>query len=268
MIGSIANNRFLQRVNPEIKRALNETGAAASMRQMVDLDIAKNLVGWWHKDNVETRVSGSDTFITQANDSSGGTNHATQTTEANQPELVSDGMEFESDLLDMGLGSILNIINGANAVTMSVWVYGNNWNNQSWIVYGIINSSLLGVSIRINVTNPMVGGRSHSSDSFQSLISSREINLAQWYHFVGIVNYTTSQFYIYIDGEQDSTGSANFSQNKFTGGTPTLSDRIGNHPTSGRDVDGRLNDIRIYNKTLSASEIAAIHNQTKGAYGL
>ena len=89
-----SNNRFLQRVNPEIRRALNETGAAASMRQMVDLDIAKNLVGWWHRDNVDTRFASPDTFVTSALDSSGGTNNAAQTTEAKQPKLVSDGLEF------------------------------------------------------------------------------------------------------------------------------------------------------------------------------
>ena len=37
-------------------------------------------------------------------------------------------------------------------------------------------------------------------------------------------------------------------------------------PTQMKPTDGSLDEVRIYNRGLSAEEVAAIYNQTKGKY--
>ena len=269
MIGSIANNRFLQRVNPEIKRALNETGAAASMRQMVDLDIAKNLVGWWHRDNVNTRVSGSDTFVTQANDSSGGTNDAAQATNDNQPKLVSLGMGFDGSKSMFGPPS--NIIRNTHSFSVSMWLksyISSAPDNANAIMFSRLSDSegvALGTYIRINGSALECRYRS-GGVNYSLYFLDDNINTNVYYQCTYVWDISNTKFTIYLDGEYCDEDVCSI------GDYGTMPILIGGR-NDGIDFndqywDGMLNDIRIFNKALSADEISAIYNQTKGAYGL
>ena len=260
MIGSIANNRFLQRVNPEILRALNETGAAASMRQMVDLDIAKNLVGWWHRDNVNTRVSGSDTFVTSALDSSGGTNNATQATEANQPKLVSLGMDFDGSNDEIVIGN--TGISFSNEISICLWHKVNTIQNATLIMSFVSDYTLY----RINIHLPWGDSNIYWDCGGNGSVNQYDRHIVAW-----DAGYSDISFWV-------------FQKNKTTGTMEIYRNGISIASTSGKTQDipnlnnlkfsastrlsAVINDIRIYNKTLSATEIAAIDNQTKGYYGL
>jgi hypothetical protein len=49
------------------------------------------------------------------------------------------------------------------------------------------------------------------------------------------------------------------SKNKFIGGNPSAGQNI---------YDGSLDEVRIYNRGLSAEEISAQYTSTKGKFGL
>ena len=91
--------------------------------------------------------------------------------------------------------------------------------------------------------------------------SDTTINTGAWFHVVGVMSGTgTSNMKIYINGVQE-TGSA------ATVGSPTeLSDtlaryvRIGSRVTTHAYFSGSVDDVRIYNRALSATEVTALYN--------
>ena len=263
MIGSIANNRFLKRVNPEILRALDETGAAASMRQMVDLDIAKNLIGWWHRDNVNTRTSGSDTFVTQANDSSGGSNNATQATQANQPKLLALGIDFTGTAYHVLSSSTASAeVSYLYADTGITWSYGLWYNGTSGVICGAgggIGSATTN-AIYLSGSELRVRLRGNTTDD---LITSS--GTGSWKHIM--ITWNGSNGYAYYNGGSAillTPGTASNQNTEIALGFCNAAISAGNYA----HYTGTLNDARVFNSALTVTEIAAIHNQTKGAYGL
>ena len=84
--------------------------------------------------------------------------------------------------------------------------------------------------------------------------SNASINLGQWYHV--LVMYDGSMKYIYINGALDKAVAATGTIN--TNDYPVM---IGeNAEQTGRNFDGSIDDVRIYNRALSTDEIAALSN--------
>jgi len=79
-----------------------------------------------------------------------------------------------------------------------------------------------------------------------------------WHHIVGVRNGTTA--YLYIDGQlQAQTTNAIVGGNVTTGGISLKFGFLGGWG----NYNGLLDDVRIYNRVLSAAEIMAIYNATK-----
>lgn len=85
------------------------------------------------------------------------------------------------------------------------------------------------------------------------------LNTGQWYHVV--VTFTTTQAKIYVNGVVDSVTNGDFSiPTDLSGTATTIGAWIGDGLLDGRDtnyLDGRLDDVRIYHRALSDSEVAA-----------
>ncbi len=82
-----------------------------------------------------------------------------------------------------------------------------------------------------------------------------------WYH--AVMNYDnkgTRKINIYINGDEHSY----FQQDAATGtlsSNPSVHIAIGNRIGGGKDWDGAIDDVRIYNKLLSLHEIRMLYNQ-------
>ena len=80
-----------------------------------------------------------------------------------------------------------------------------------------------------------------------------------WYHVVGVYE-NSSLRYVYINGAlytSNATGENVNSPDNF---------RIGSRKYSGGEsefFDGKIDDVRIYNRLLSASEILQLYNMGK-----
>ncbi len=91
-----------------------------------------------------------------------------------------------------------------------------------------------------------------------SFTSNATINLNTWY-FVALTRTTTDSGKLYLNGLLDKTGT-------FPSGTLAVNNdllRIGESGGFVRYWNGLIDDVRIYNRALSAAEIAAIYNATK-----
>lgn len=113
-------------------------------------------------------------------------------------------------------------------------------------------------SIVYTYTTGEVAVSSSFSNFFQNLDD-------QWIHIVFICDYANKTLKIYRNGIQFGStanllGTPLFpstNRTKFIGSYGSASHRL---------TDGSLDEVKIYNRGLSASEIASIYNQTKGKY--
>lgn len=267
----LSNNRFLRRVNPQITRALADSGSSLNhseiqqlMRQMVDLGIADNLKLWVHSGLVKTRTAGAETFIAKAYGISSNNFDAAQTTEANQPKLVSDGMEFDGsgDFLLIPHDAALNYI---TPFTLCTWckfktLPTGTTTNNTLLGKGTATSGSGGYDFKVDFISGV-----YSLNLVKYFVADQRVNIASlsvntWCHFVAAAQSDRVKYYVNGSHVGDSlnatpaqTNIKDFEIARFRDGSKT--------------THGAQNDIRIYNSTLAASQIAAIYNATKAKYG-
>jgi hypothetical protein len=79
----------------------------------------------------------------------------------------------------------------------------------------------------------------------------------QWHHHAVLHDGSTSTAYWYIDGELwVDTNAANTNETTFTSFDEVI--YVGNRKSGGRDFEGKIDDLRLYDRVLSTAEIEAI----------
>ena len=271
-----SNNRFLKRVNPEIVRAKDDSGSSLNhpeiqklMRQMVDLDIADNLKLWVHNGLVKTRTSGSDTFVSKAYDISGEENDGVQATEASQHKLASDSFKMVAPSSGrVGYPITDNAdIRFVNNFSISIWIkndtipttsntyFISDWdtpnNNRRWALMHPANLQYF----------RFFGSPDGSSVNNYNHATNFDSSNGSWTHYVISIGSDNLTWYINGSFSREFLEQSNIPFNSYSGSQITIG-------RSGFQHDMYINDIRIYNKALSATEVSAIHNQSKGFYGI
>ncbi len=103
-----------------------------------------------------------------------------------------------------------------------------------------------------------------NSTNYQA-ISATTLSNNIWYYLTAVFNSATDR-QIYVNGVSENTNTTSIAPNPafFQRG------RIGQRSANGTDQNfsGQLDDIRIYNRALSAAEIRALFNAKRRRYGL
>ena len=84
-----------------------------------------------------------------------------------------------------------------------------------------------------------------------------ELSAGYWYHVVVTEEGGTAK--VYLNGSEDGSGSVTL--NAFTGTTG----RVGNTGAINEDFDGKISDVKIFDKVLTTEEVTAEYN--KGQFG-
>jgi hypothetical protein len=171
--------------------------------------------------------------------------------------IVFDGV---NDYVDCGNTSNLNAIGGTTKITVSGWAfytaYGGGGQQYSVItVKGTPWTWLLenpSNTFRFRIT---AGG----SDVAVADTSTHLLNT--WYNVVG--TYDGSNMRIYINGVLKNTRAQT-----GTLGTNSETAKIGTYQGTNYNLTGRISNVYIYNRTLSAQEILQNYNATKSRFGL
>ena len=213
--------------------------------------MSDGLVGHWKMDEASWGT---------VSDSSGNGNNGT----ANNGATVGvgkfgNGGSFDGvdDYVDVGNSS--SIKNFTDKITVSAWAkysaYGGGGQSYSVIaVKGTPWTFLMenpSNKIRFRVT---AGGLDkNAADSV-----AHELN--RWYHFVG--TYDGQNIKIYKDGILVGTTPA-------TGnlGTNDVTAKIGTYTGSSYNFNGSIDDVRIYNRALTPSEVEGLYNFAPGPVG-
>ncbi len=218
---------------------------------------SEGLVGWWPLDGSPNDQSGNNNNGTWFGSMIGGSYYTggkiNQAGNFNgTDDYVSVG---NSPIFDMGTGNM----------TISAWLssytdpsnYGNVVGKISWngvLGYGIVNAYDTG-------TNCVMGYMAKNG------ISDRVVNdstaycpsSGSWHLYTTVFNRVSNTLALYVDGSLvNSKSIAGYSGVGFTN---TAAVTIGVYDNN--YLKSNIDDVRIYNRTLSAAEIQAIYNAQK-----
>jgi hypothetical protein len=158
--------------------------------------------------------------------------------------------------------SIPNIsaYNTAN-LSISCWIYANQpITNTKGIIYKASDTGTLnrefGLSIGDSNGNANLWLETSSSSQLKALLSKPEISSGKWYHFVGVIS-DNDKMQIYIDGKLDNEISIDFAHVKNS--TEIVIGKVSSSSQSNRYWNGKIDDVKIYNTTLSAQQISNLY---------
>lgn len=166
-----------------------------------------------------------------------------------------------SQYITLGVGTVGAKVNGATSITMSAWINPTAYPTSRARVVSFVQNTLTGGTIALNgaTGNLEIGGRSVTSDTFQSVISS-VIPQNRWTHVVGILNFSTDTISIYINGTFVSTTPVTFVSNTYVHQVfGANQDMVGAISGPNEFFSGKIDDVRVYNRQLSAAQVAALY---------
>ncbi len=202
------------------------------------------LVGYWPMDSLDG---------TNAADRSGNGNTGTT---VNSPSLVKG--KISQALSFNGTNQYVSAANSSslnpNAVTVSGWAKANSFGGYTTF----LNKQSGGV-YQLEFTNNSAQAWVGTSGGHVACVSSISSASGTWY-FYTLTYDSVSGLSLYINGVVGCSGaSAGVLANNT--GTLTIG---GDTANGGRWFDGSIDDVRIYNRALSASEVMALYQNTLG----
>ena len=220
------------------------------------LTMNSGLVGWWTFD-------GEDVVNGVIRDKSGNGNHGNPINIATSTFYdvgkVGQGGRFD------GVNDYVSVSDGGNVFTSgyssSFWFNKPSSGVQGIILgqWGAAGAGNASWAVTVEVNNKLNVAHYNTTDgtNFRS-DTVTTINTNKWYHVVSV--YDGSNIYFYVNGSFSSSGSI--------GAEPQESNYniwIGDSFTGLGNFNGSLDDVRIYNRALSASEVSQLYNSTAGS---
>jgi parallel beta-helix repeat protein len=218
-----------------------------------------NISGWWHFND----GSGNNT-LDESDYENNGTcyNMNVDNTSCTWVEgKFGYGIEFDGDddYIELVNDGSLNL---TNAFTIAAWVYPEDLPSahkiilgKSYVAHG--DKSLRSYEFSTYGTNAFL----RVSDGTSIISSGGAVSLNTWSHIVGVFNGTDTA--IYIDGSLKDSDSFSGTLN-----TVAYSVKIGKDHGDYYHWNGTLDEVRILNKSLTATEVLEEYELSKGDHNI
>ncbi|MDD5518917.1 MAG: LamG domain-containing protein [Candidatus Omnitrophica bacterium] len=146
-------------------------------------------------------------------------------------------------------------ITGADTHTISLWAKFNTLSATQVLVANNISSPARGFTLEVGASQLVYFGHGNGVDAggWQFAISANTLSVNRWYHLVGV--FDGSKATIYINGQEDGTASG-VTYTEYTGNV-----YIGRNNDGFTGVDGFVDEVRVYDRALSATEVRYHYNQ-------
>jgi gliding motility-associated-like protein len=214
--------------------------------------LANGLVGYWP-------------FCGNANDLSGNGNHGSVTGATLSTDRLGNAKSCYSfdgigDYINCGSGSTLRI---TKSITISAWIYANNFNTDHGIVSNFYNGAGYDLVISSPFSVPPLDKVRWMNQGV--FLYGNSIKANRWYHLVTIFDASIKMKYIYLDGVLIASGSSTVGILDNS----TIDLFLGAHLPNIVNYwswDGKLDDIGIWNRALTQQEISSLYTTQFSSY--
>ena len=248
--------------------ALANTGPPASMVSAelntiptFEFPSTGGLVGHWKFDEIAG---------TTAADSSGNGNDGTHT---NSPTIsttlpsamnTSNVRSLSFDGSDDYVKSTTEAFKFTTDFTVSVWAKADTQKKWARIVdYSTFSSPRNGWFLGWNDSNQIYEWRLDDVGGGDGTVVSGTITLGQWYHLTGVYSKTEETYTLYVNGASVDSATTSGTQDYSSIDDLGIGARLNPTTTTTEFFDGLIDDVRIYNKALTAAEVKALAAQTQ-----
>jgi len=235
--------------------AMYERGTDLSLSPFIH-----GLVGYWPMD----KGSGSIAYDKSGFGNDGSLDDASSTDNPYGPQWVSvknggHALSFNgtSDYVNAGNGASLN---PTKAITIGAWVKLISIGINQRIVdkeTGGSPSTTSSYGIIVRNTNQVQLQIWDSSGKYQSGITSQTLAVDKWYYIVAV--YDGTNILLFINGDINSSTAIGSYFIQIT----NTNLNIGSSSSLIQYFNGKIDDVRIYNRALSPAEIEATYNASK-----
>ena len=225
--------------------------------------MTKGLVGYWNMDE-----GSGQTLYDGSGNANNGTVGQTGSTESIDPKWTSGvSVPYRSGASGSGLSfdgvddyvklPAQTSVKNQSVRTLEVWIYSNTLGKPVIFEGTPEGNSRLRIDVTTNGSITLAGRRL-DADSYTIFATSSTgaITTGVWYNITGIYDGNTGNHKIYKNG-LDITVSSSGTTGAFSNTNP-LNTFIG---FSGASFSGTIDEVRIYNRVLSAEEIRYLYNR-------
>ncbi|MFA4868027.1 MAG: LamG-like jellyroll fold domain-containing protein [Pedobacter sp.] len=222
--------------------------------QELPLSLQHGLVGHWSMDEGNG---------TQISDSSPSNVNGVLTEVSWGPGKYKSAAHFVSTsngYIDLGK-KLSDKLNGASQITLSCWVKNTDHPDLRYDIFNTFNGAGAGFCVYLAPKGELrIGGRSTSTESYKSNGFNYTFS-GIWVHLVAMIDYTNKEFVLYVNGKKmgvkvgkqpDFTGNNYVTEKQYT------NDFIGGFKGRNFSFNGGVDEVRLYRRKLSGSEIYAL----------
>lgn len=162
-----------------------------------------------------------------------------------------------------GSSSIINLPNNSfnfTTVSVSFWLKLNSITGEEYVldVYDQASGSARGYAISTDASNK-IKFRAWDNNNFAEVFSSSTLSLNTWYYIAMVATQTSAS--IYINGSLDNSGSLNGFSFQAQQSTSIGAIRLTAGGGSLAFLDGSLDQVRIFNTTLTPLEVESLYRE-------
>jgi len=183
--------------------------------------------------------------------------------------IVFDG---SNDYVDFGSNGA-SAVNGLSEVTVEIWYKSDSVGNDRGLIFGgTSNTHDNGISVRFDSAGGTGGGTNvikagfgqHNSGTSNFIESSSYIQSTDWTCITVVCDLGTS-IKLYKNAVEDTpTASSNSGQSSIS----NCDGLVVGYGKGQVEWDGKVSNVKIYNKAFTAAEVQQNYNATRSRYGL
>lgn len=208
------------------------------------------LVGYWTFDGPDTNFT-TNTVTDKSGNGNTGTITNMSTSTARAPGKIGQALRFDgvNDRVDVGSG-----VNLSNTVTFSAWVKPRNYSESGFNVFLIGGKAIGSNNFYLDFLNGSIRWVTYDNSS-NFHIMSIAVGNNDWKHVVGVMDNNLQ--YLYANGVlQGSPLAVTWSYDDMSNSRVS----VGDNYWSVQAFPGLIDEVRIYNRALSASEVKTLYN--------
>lgn len=239
----------------EVVGLYQSSGRRVTVNSSQNNQITTGLVGLWS-------FNGPDISGSLALDRSGFGNNGTISGAIPTIGKVGQGVKFDGSTNQyIDVGSSNSYFATTSPTTISAWIYPKSIGGGSSgrIIHRRGTADVNGGDFQLTATNALLFGFDGTT-ALRRTSSNNAVSLNSWQHVLATWDgsLTASNIHLFVNGAETSYQTTQNGSGIYE--TNNQSTRIGNRHDGGRTFDGTIDEVRVYNRVLSADEIKRLYN--------